>query len=137
MNSASPAKWRIVTKCLDRYGLYLYIYDNKRSSQGRRAPHNHTCPPDGINSALRRRDSWCFGHVATRHLPDECFETRLAAQRVEPPVDLDAAVDPGVERREIFVAFFQQAQRFLFLPQREADDGERIGRDITLPGLSR
>src|SRR2546430_8140065 len=45
MNSASPAKWRLVTKCRDRYGLSLYIYDNKRSSQGRRAPHNHTCPP--------------------------------------------------------------------------------------------
>ena len=52
MNSASPAKWRFVTKCRDRHGLYLYIYDNERS-RADELPHNHTCPPDSINSALR------------------------------------------------------------------------------------
>ena len=93
------------------------------------------------SSGLWRRSplrvSRCFGLGATRHFPDECLETRIAAQRFESSVDLDAAVDPGVERREIFVALFQQPQRFLFIPQRQVDDSERIGWDITLPGCSR
>jgi hypothetical protein len=53
------------------------------------------------------RDSRCFGLGAIHHFPDECLETRIAAQRFESSVDLDAAVDPGVEGRAIFVAFFQ------------------------------
>src|SRR5882724_1373246 len=83
------------------------------------------------------RDSSCFGHGAAHHLPGECFETRLAAQRIKPPVDLDAAEDAGVEGRTIFVALFQQPQRFLFIAQRQVDDSQRIGRDITLAGYSR
>ena len=31
----------------------LFIYANRRSSQGRRAHHNHTFPPASINRALR------------------------------------------------------------------------------------
>jgi len=65
------------------------------------------------------------------------LETRVPAQRVEPPVDLDAAKDAGVEGRTIFVAFSQKPQRFLFIAQRQVDDSERIRRDITLPGFSR
>ena len=84
----------------------------------------------------QQRDSWCFGHGATHHLTGECFETWLAAQRIKPPIDLDAAEDPGVEGRAIFVALFQQPQCFLFIAQRQVDHGERIGRDITLPGYS-
>src|SRR6266480_7761650 len=83
------------------------------------------------------RDSWCFGHRAAHHLPGECLETRVPAQRVEPPVDLDAAEDPGVERRATLVALFQQPQRFLFIAQRQVYDSEGIGRDIALPGFSR
>src|SRR4029453_1809422 len=85
----------------------------------------------------QHRDSWCFGHGATHHLPGECFETRLATQRMKPPVDLDAGEEAGVERRAIVVALFQQPQRFLFIAQRQVDDGERIGWDVTLSGYSR
>jgi len=41
----------------------------------------------------------------------------VAAQRIKPPVDLDAAEDAGVEGRTIFVVFFQQPQRFSLSPR--------------------
>src|SRR5882724_5447712 len=85
----------------------------------------------------RLDDSWCFGAVATHHFLGESFETRVAAQGVEPPVDLDAAEDAGVEGGAIFIALFQQSHRFLLIAQRQLNDGKRIGRDIALPRFSR
>src|SRR4029077_16115043 len=112
-----------------------YIYKVTRSRSARDVLVKNDS--SGLERRSPLRESRCCGLGATHHFPDECCEPRLAAQRFEPPVDLDAAEDAGVEGRAIFVAFFQQAQRFLFLAQREVDDSERIGWDITLPGFSR
>ena len=78
-----------------------------------------------------------FRHGAAHNLASQCVETWLAAERVESSVDLDTAEDAGVEGRAIFVALLQQSQRFIFIPQRQVDDRERIGRNITLLGLIR
>ena len=85
----------------------------------------------------QQRDSWCFGHGATHHLTGECFETWIAAERVESSVDLDTAEDAGVEGREIFVTFLQQSQRLILVPQSEVDDCKRIRRNVTLLRLIR
>ena len=85
----------------------------------------------------QQRDSSCFGHGATHHLTGECFETRIAAERVESSVDLDTAEDAGVEGREIFVTFLQQSQRLILVPQSQVDDRKRIRRNVTLLRLIR
>ena len=79
----------------------------------------------------QHRDSWCFGHGATHHLPGECFETWIAAERVESSVDLDTAEDAGVEGREIFVTFLQQSQRLILVPQSQVDDRNNCPSRLT------
>src|SRR4029453_6970918 len=63
---------------------------------------------------------------------DQVLEPRIPPEGVEPSVDLDTAEDPGSEGRAIFVALFQEPQRFLLVAQRQVDNSERIGRDIAL-----
>ena len=55
---------------------------------------------------------------------DQVLEPRIAPERLEPSVDLDTAEDASVEDRALFVALFQEPQRFLLIAQRQVDKSE-------------
>src|SRR5436189_267114 len=61
---------------------------------------------------------------------DQFLEARLAAQRVEPLVGLEAAVIALKEDSALVEALLEQLQRFLFLTQGKVDDSERKGIEL-------
>src|SRR5437016_2139951 len=86
--------------------------------------------------SARRKNCPSFRFCGKESL-DQFLEASLAAKRVEPLVGLRAAVVALEKDAALVEALLKQPQRLLVLTQGKVDDSERVGRHITLPGLTR